>query len=800
MIGHRRIHTIVFLTSFVILAYEINFTRVFAFTQWHNLSALIITMALLGFGASGTVTAVLQRKIKNHYSLILFFSALFFPLFLGLGFIASFHLDVNPYELSFSPKQVVYLCMIFLLMGTGFFSGAVMICMAFISHRASHVYFANLAGSAAGGLFVLCFSFLLHPIDMMIPVIVISLIPVCFLSVRNGALKRAASAAAVCITIAALFLSFTLLNPRQVSQYKSISGALTLPNARIIHEAYSPLGVVQVVAADSLRSITGLSLACPYQVPVQKIIFFDGEGGSPITPFAGNTRQIQYLGYQSSYLPFYIQPQHHRNRVLVIGPGGGESILRSVLAGFKTIDAIEADQNIIDLMTSEFSGFSGRIYQLENVNVMNREARDFVRQTDRKYDLIEFSTIDSYHTAASGVYALNETYLYTVDSVKGYYQRLSNNGMLAFTRWVVTPARDNLKLFNIVITALKEMGIENPEDHLIAVRSLQTMTFLVTKNAIRQTMIFRTKSFARDRFFDLVYYPGIKKDEVNQYIRLETPTYYQAMKQLMSDERNEFVGQYDFDIRTATDDRPYFYNFFKPKVVRLILNYGISQIPVTEWGYLLLLIILFPVLLISAVFMLTPLLVLKAGPEGVKPAGLWYFSLIGMGFFFIEMPLIQKMILFLGHPVVSISIIICSLLFFSGIGSYFSDRLFPSRTRILVSTVLIVCITGIYTAGFAPVFEKLIIHEFAGRCMVVICLLAPLGFFMGIPFPAGLELIKARSSHLVPFAWGVNGFFSVISILLAALLAVVFGFHAVFILSACFYLSAGIISYKYMYD
>jgi len=175
---------------------------------------------------------------------------------------------------------------------------------------------------------------------------------------------------------------------------------------------------------------------------------------------------------------------------------------------------------------------------------------------------------------------------------------------------------------------------------------------------------------------------------------------------------------------------------------------------------------------------------------------LLYFSLIGGGFFFIEMALIQKMILFLGHPVYSISVIISTLLVFSGIGSYLSDRLFKGRYQICLSTILITLITCIYILTMDNLFQELIRLNFGPRLCVVIFLAAPLGFFMGIPFPAGLSILKEQDRFSISWAWGINGFFSVISILLATLLAIIFGFRSVLMVSVICYVMAGIVSFK----
>jgi len=788
---------VVFFTSFSILSYQIAFTQVFAYMQWHNLSALVITMALLGFGAGGSVVNILHKRIEKEYALCFFGTTLLFPVFLGAGFIISSRLVFNPYEIGFAPEQVIFFFLYFFLMGLPFFLGGVIICIAFLRYSISKTYFANLAGSGAGALVVVGGAYILHPYNMIAGIIMLATIPAMIISFHGKRKVVGLTGAMVVFNLAVLFTVVSFPQFKKVSQYKSISGALNLPKADIVHEAYSPLAVVQVVQAKGLRSTAGLSLASPFQVPVQKGIFLNADSMSPITPFRGDPDDIRYLEYLTSYLPFYIMDENRRNRVLILGSGGGESILKSVLSKYKKIDAVEINPRVIFLMKNQFADFSGDIYNQANVQVFHHDARSFIKETNERYDLIDLSMIDGYNAAASGVYALNESYLYTIESIREYFRHLSDTGILAISRWVVTPARDNLKIFNMVITALRQEGIKDVEKHLIAIRSLQTVTLLVSKMRVPPRMVDRARTFARERLFDLVHIPGIRKIEVNQFIKLETPVYYHALQQLFSSEAQFFIDGYDFDISAATDNRPYFYNFFKPCVIRYILTYGPAQIPITEWGYLILLIILVPVLAVSFIFILLPLLISHKRAKGIRGIVFFYFSFIAVGYFFIEMPLIQKMILFLGHPSYSIAVIIAGLLVFTGIGSLFSDRLFSTDKRILISTVFICLITLFYLWFIDDLFSLFMIFPVGVKVFIVLFMMAPLGFFMGVPFPQGLTAIRKIEKEAISWAWGVNGFFSVISILLATVFAVTMGFRAVFVIACLCYLAAGIFSLRF---
>ena len=795
----------VFVTSFSILAYEIVFTRIFAWSQWVNLSPLIITMALLGFGAAGSLISLFGGWIEKRLEKVFSAGLVLFPLFLAAGFIIPSHLTFNPYELGLEPAQIGILMLYFLFMAMAFFLGAVVICLSFMGQDVRQMVFYNLTGSGVGALAVAPLFFYVHPVWIMAGIGVAACLPALVLMVRSGTGgRRLGAVAAAILVMAGLWQVMTLPRAWTVSQYKPVSTALALPEARMVYEAFSPLGIVQVVEAKGLRATAGLSLVSPFQVPVQKGIFVNAGAMSPIIPFSGDTEAVRYLEYLSSYLPFHVTAFHVTDRadekkVLIIGAGGGESILKSLVRGFGRIDALELDPHVIRLMKGPFAEFSGHIYENGRVNVINREARSFIQQTGETWDLIEISLIDGYTGSASGVHALNENYLYTREALAGALRCLTHTGLLAVTRWIVTPARDNLKMFHMAVEALGDVGGESPRDCLLAVRSLQTLTLVMSRSPLSRGMIEASREFARERRFDLDYFPGIQPEDANRFIRLNPPVYYRAMQELLSDRAGAFIDAYAFDITAATDNRPYFYNFFKPALVKTIRIYGPSQIPVTEWGWLILAILLVPVLLTAFGCILLPVMAARhqgryqmgAGRRTVTAA---YFSLIGAAYFFIEMPLIQKMSLFLGHPSYSFTVVIAGLLIFSGLGSLFSDRVFAKTNPMAASCLIISALVLAYVFGADFIFARAMAWPAGLKILLVLLLLFLPGFFMGMPFACGLARIKQDQATALPWAWAVNGFAGVVSILVAALLAILSGFNTVLLLAAVFYALAGMFS------
>ncbi len=783
------IYAVIFLTSAAFMAYEVNFTRVFSFAQWHNLSSVIITMALLGSGAAGTFISLRSEAVSRHFNRYLFVMALIFPLCTAGGFVVSVMLPVNPYGIGFSTLMVLYVFLYFAFMALPFFSGSAIICISLMKKPPSGAYGVNLFGSGAGCIMPLALSYHVHPYGIMAVIIIMAFIPAVIMALHSG---RKVPIAAVCgitpVIAAAVFFS---LSPgsRTVSEYKPVSGALNLPASRIIHESYSPLSVIQVVQAEGLRSSAGLSLVSPYKVPVQRMIFSDGDSPSPVAV----TGESGYIRYLSSWLPYYMKGGEGRGRALVIGAGGGEPVLKAIEAGFGSIDAVEINSAVIGLMKGPCAYFPGALYLDSRVTVYHDEGRSFARRSSALYDLVDIPMVDAFNSAASGVYALNESYLYTVESFMDFYKRLAPGGILSVTRWITTPPRDPLRMFNTAVSALERIGVD-PARHIIAVRSVQTLTIMVSASPFTPDDIARVKRFCRSRLFDIVYCPGMTVSGADSNIRQDGGLLYRSFAAILSPGREEFTRSYDSDISAPHDNRPYFYNFFRPAYIRYIVKYGSRQVPVTEWGYLLLVIILIPVAVISFASIVYPLRRRGSAVIKVKRGAVPFFSLIAAGYFFIEMPLIQKMVLFLGSPVFSLSLVISTLLVFSGIGSFCSDSFFMKGRGILRCALAVCCLVLLYTFSLDSIFSLAARVPLYGRIIIVMALIAPPAFFMGMPFPKGLALMQKENMASVPYAWGVNGFFSVISIIAAALCAVVCGYRAVLSAAVIFYLCAGIIS------
>ncbi|HEX9179340.1 MAG TPA: SAM-dependent methyltransferase, partial [Burkholderiales bacterium] len=581
-------------------------------------------------------------------------------------------------------------------------------------------------------------------------------------------------------------------------EFKELPQMLQVQGVRVLEERWSPLGWITVLESPLVpfRHAPGLSLQAPGALPAQLALLTDGEGMSPIVGHDGRSSP-PYLGYLTSALPYALL---ERPRVLVLGAGGGAEVLQALAQGADTVDAVELNPQVVELVRERFAGFSGGIYRQARVHVA--EARAFVERSPERFDLIQLALLDSFGASAAGVHSLAEGYLYTVEGMGAYLRRLAPGGMLSVTRWVTLPPRDALKLFATAAEALRAARAPDPGAQLVMIRSWKTATLLVKNGAFRLAEIAAVKAFCDSRGFDLAWYPGMREEEANRYNLLERPWFYEGAAGLLSAQRELFTERYKYDLRPATDDRPFFFNFFRwAALPELLALRGQGGLPLLDWGYPVLVATLALAVAASALFILMPLWAAQrrhagelARPgERLRVAA--YFAGIGFAFMFVEMALIQKFVLLLGHPIHAAAAIIAAFLVFAGVGSRVSAgfaRLLAARLPgprpVAVAAGCIAAIVLLYALVLPALFVPLSSLPQGARLAAAAALVAPLAFWMGMPLP--LAIGRLGGPQLVAWAWGLNGFASVVGAVLATLLAIHLGFNRVLLLAAALYLAA----------
>src|SRR5215216_5867205 len=812
------------------LAYEVLLTRLFSIVQWHHYAYMVISIALLGYGASGAFLALAGEVLRRHLGAAFAAGATLFAVSAVLSFAIAERLPFNPLAVIWEPRQLLFLPILYALFALQFFGAATCIGLALAAFpkRVGRIYRYDLIGAAAGAIGLMLALFVLFPDTALRLVALLGLLAAALaISLPdNGAIRKGRAAAcsvAAVATCAALPPSWTALH---LSEYKGLSQALLVPGAKVLAEDSSPLGLLTVVSSPTvpLRHAPGLSLNNSTGPADQLGVFTDGDGLTAITAFDGRREPLDYLDFVPAALPYHLL---EKPEVLILGAGGGADILLALLHGAPTIDAVELNPQLVRLVAERFSAFAGHLYERPGVRVHVAEARSFVAGRRNRYDVIQIPLLDSFAAAAAGTHSLSESYVYTIEALEQYLDRLRPSGYLAITRWLKLPPRDSLRLFATAVSALERRGIGEPGRHLALVRSWNTTTLLVKNGPLSDQDTAKVRRFADERAFDLAFLPGMVREEANRFNILDQADFFDGAVALLGPERDAFLRDYKFDIALTTDDRPYFFDFFKWRALpELFERRALGGAALLDWGYLVLAATLIQAAALALVLILVPLLWL--GHDRREPAAAdlarWrvalYFLAIGFAFLFIEIASIQRFVLFLGHPVYAIPVVLCGFLFFAGLGSGIAPKLTarlealrarsPQRSPIGAADRLFRCfvrvrhpalalaVSGIGTAALMhlvlvlPLFRWLMPLPSALKIAVSLVLIAPLAFFMGMPFPLALTRVAAARSVLVPWAWGINGCASVLSAVLAILLAMSLGFNAVVLIAIGLYAVAAV--------
>ncbi len=776
------------------LAYEILLMRLFSIILWHHFAYMMISVALLGYGAAGAFVALAQRALLPRYAPVFVAAAASFGIFGVAGFLLAQQVAFDPLEMLWDPQQPLRLMLIYLLLFVPFFCAATAICLTFTrfggeSHR---IYAADIVGAGAGSLAILATLFIVAPADALKLIGALGLAAAAVAAFRCG-LRPQWIAIGLLVAAVAMPLGLPADWIRLVpSEYKDLSQALQIGGARVVAERSSPLGLVTVVESPRVpfRHAPGLSLAAPSEPPPQLGVFVDGDGPSALVRYDGQREPLAYLDYLTSALPYHLLS---RPRVLVLGAGAGADVLQAIYHDARAIDAVELNPQIVDLVEHQFGGHSGTPFSAPSVRIHIGEARGFVTRRDDRFDLIEVALLDAFGASSAGLYALSESYLYTIEALESYLDRLEPDGMLAITRWINLPPRDVLKLFATAVAALERRGVAEPGRQLALIRSWRTATLLVKARAFTVDEIAALKEFCRARSFDADWFPGIAAAEANRYNVLDRSYFHDGAQALSGVERAAFIERYKFAIAPATDDRPHFFHFFRwGTLPELLARKDQGGLPLLEWGYPVLVATLAQALVVSLLLIVLPLLmqrrsVAKDDPERASHLVVAaYFAAIGFAFMFIEIAFIQKFVLFLAHPLYAVAVVLCAFLVFAGLGSRYSGRL----RRAAWPVAAIVGVASVYVLVLPATFRQLMPLPDGLRIIASIALISPLAFAMGMPFPLGLARLAATAQPLVPWAWGINACASVVAAILATLLSIHLGFDAVVLLAALLYVVA----------
>ncbi|GMO45621.1 MAG: hypothetical protein Ta2G_00550 [Termitinemataceae bacterium] len=831
-----------FLSSIALISYELYVMRIFSIGGWSAFGSLVISTALLGVGLSGILITLCSKMVEKYSDTILSLSAITLPLLMTLAVILSQLIPFNPVYLSADARQFFYIGLYYLIYGIPFFVGAFFIGVMFFTFRSQiqKLYFWNMIGSGVGGFFIIIFMFFLPPEFLIIPILVITILASILISItenkngENNNIKNKKNVTSeisvkrfllICVCSILSFAFVFNWGGIHVSDTKSISYVRKYPDAKLVHHSFTPGGEYHVYYSKYFHFAPGLSDNAALHIPVMPSqpywgMFVDGEGPIGIMGYLREGEK-KYMDYLPMSAPYTMLKQP---KVLLINLSGGVNTQIARYKEASQIDILEPSAEMISLLKYDknITRFNGGLLAEKNINVIQNEGRTWCKSHKNSYDLIEISLVDSIGLNDSGGYAIHEDYKWTVEAFKEYFGALKRDGILSLTVWdKLTPPRNVLKLVNTIREAMKEANILGIENNIYSFGLfMSTTTILVKKSRWDFKQIDILNDFVKTRTFETFYSPyddiqGANSSilsMLNSYKRqfarrsggetISSKEFYKAaLPLLISGNKKIIEDNYIFDIREIRDSRPYYSGFLKPNLFSTYMKNlkSLSE----EWGYLLLLAMFAQACFFGIIVIVVPLVIgrqtvfsaLDGKPGIIKAASvILYYSSLGLAYMLIEIFLIQRLALYLANPIYSTSIVITVMLISSAVGNIVSVRFKENRIYLVaISTLLIVLILIFYIFALGGLLSATSSWPLALHIIIAILLIAPISFFMGIPYPNGLDSLQKSSPHLLPWAWGLNGGLSVAGSALSRIISVNSGFSTLLWITIVLYLAVGIL-------
>ncbi len=759
--------------SATLLMTELALTRIFSVVMYYHFAFLAISIALFGLSASGVFAYVARRRLdRSPTPMLLAQQSLLYAIATIVALFLLVRLRVG---LNYSPENLMLMLTIYALATLPFFMGGLVVTFAIsrLSDRINVVYAADLTGAAAGCLV------LIPLLDRLgAPGVVFA---AAFLGIVAAVLfAPAESRRNVAIAGAAIFAGAAVLGATagfDVAATKGHEGDRVLFSK---WNSFSRIGVYERTHGD-------WSLSYTYNGPLPDTRFMDidSAASTPILHAAPDLSNVQYLRYELTALAYQLKERHPGFRSLVIGPGGGRDLLSALVFGAGHVDGVEINPIIAnDVMRGKFLEFSGGIYSNPKVSIAIDDGRSFVRRAPGRYDVIQASLVDTWAATAAGAYTLTENSLYTVEAFNDYIDHLNDDGVLTITRWVF----DGLRLVSLAQAAGEARGWDT-KMHLAIVQQDQVATFLLKKSPFTADEIAHVYEIADRLGFRVLYAPplnGVKyMPAADQDVSGTSTTDYSKL--IEAPDRNAFYASYRDDIRPTTDDRPFFFHTTKLKDQfqvafgrTMLFGNGLSAL-MTLMGISVALVVL---------FVIGPLVIAGGGRPSGWAAWLLYFGALGAGFMLIEVSLLQRFVLLLGHPVYSLTVTLFSLLLGTGLGAAWSRRFDEATLRrtTVISIGVVAGLALLSVAVAAPLIQWAIPFSRPIRIVIAVIVLVPAGMILGVPMPSGIRLLRARAPQMVTWAWGMNGALSVLGATVAIFIAMNWGFGVTTMAASATYL------------
>lgn len=746
------------IVSLCVLFLQLALTRLFSATMYYHFAFMAVSVALFGGATAGVALYVGEGKYDPSDPRWMSGASLLF----GLSTVVALTIILaTPLQLGGSWNGLRLAANYFAAALPFFFGGAVIVlAVRRWGERMSTLYLFDLVGAGAGCLLLIPALEWLGVVDAILATATLAAAVSLLFPLREGRLRTAR------VAVVAGLLAITLMNlSTGIVRVRLHKGERTTETQFSKWNSFSHVTVRGSLNEDHLD------------------IVIDADASTRITRGAG--RGVDDRG---PLIEGVVHEVASGGDVLIVGPGGGDDIMLAREAGARSVTGVEVNPIIArDIMQSEpFHSFSGGIYTRPDVTIHVDDGRSFIRGSEKRWSVIQLNMVDTWAATAAGAFALSENQLYTVEAFRDYLDHLEPDGLLSFTRWYFGHGPDQmLRLVSVLRRACDLEGIEHPERH-VAIFKVDSAaphvkaTMIFSASPLTAEAISRLERIAGEMGLVTVYTPQTRPEPLFAEI-------------LSSPDPRPIWRAYPTDITPTTDNDPFFFHTVRLSQLGTTLR-GFEEWRKTNLGTWILFVLLGLSFFLVVAFVLAPLVWARSRKGHPRPPTrtILYFAAIGAGFIVIEIVLLQNFVLLLGHPVYALTVVLFSILTFSGIGSFLSGRVSLAALPRFLPRLLLVVAGGalLYAFALGPAIAAAVALPLPARIAVSVALLLPLSLLLGMPMPSGIRLLAAGQPGAIAWAWGVNGATSVFGSVAALALALLTGFQQVLIAGAVLYLAA----------
>lgn len=776
----------IFLVALSTLMYEILLTRIFSVTMGYHFAFMAVSIAMFGMTVGALIVYMMPRSFPQEKIYDLLTKHTFY---FSISTIASFLIHIFvPFVHNLSVTGFLVTALTYVIIAVPFiFSGInISLLLTRFPKNVNRLYASDLTGAALGCITVVAaLNYAGGPTGVFIAALISAMAAFIFSKIT----ARFTKAIAVYLFIAASFTayhSYLVSNNEPLIRLFWIRGEY---DEKPLYEKWNSFSRVSIDGDSTAYEVPfgwGLSNKYDRERKIRQLMLnIDAHSTTVLSHFNGDTSELFHLKYDVSNIAQYMR---RNSDVMIIGSGAGRDILSSLAFGQKSVLGIEINKDMISALNNEFGGFTGHLDKYPNVEFVGDEARSYIQRSDKKFDIIQVSVIDNWSASSSGAFVLTENALYTIETWRLLLSRLSDNGILTVTRFYRAHPGELYRLVNMSSDALEEAGIGSLRDHIMLLKCQQeerkadksgTGTILVSKKPFSEIDRKMVDSLCTEFDFEKVLTHDNVTDSV--FANLTLP----------SAGRKKYVSNFPIDISAPTDDKPFFFHLLK---FRDFVNVPFWK----EWDLSFNVKAIFILSSLAVImFFLTLLCIIIPLYKTRKTTNLkgsfWYFiffSSIGFGFMLIEISQIQRLNIYLGHPIYSITAALSTLLLASGLGSYLSGKYLTSNAKYKYTLYALLGVIVIFGAVTNTIIYSTNSLSTVMRIVISVSMLFPLGLCMGIAFPLGMNLVKNELSGIKPWLWGINGVTSVFATIITVAISMSFGISSSYWIGFVCYLLA----------